>query len=166
MKIGIVGLGLIGGSIFKTLKVLNNPKYEIVGVSSSVKLKNVSKDYEILTVGHLKLGNNESATVTAVSIDLTGKAGNYASFNLPNAGFKITLNNIDLPTTATQADGLSQAHIYTNGKVVLQNPIVLTNTYPYLTFTVTGLMPAQAASFTNVQMWNSKWYGYIRGADI
>ena len=48
MKIGIVGLGLIGGSIFKTLKVLNNPKYEIVGVSSSVKLKNVSKDYEIL----------------------------------------------------------------------------------------------------------------------
>ena len=48
MKIGIVGLGLIGGSIFKTLKALNNHKYEIVGVSSSVKLKNVSKDYEIL----------------------------------------------------------------------------------------------------------------------
>lgn len=124
------------------------------------------EDYEILTVGHLKLGNNESAIVTAVSIDLTGQAGNYASFNLPNAGFKITLNNIALPTTATQADGLSQAHIYTNGKVVLQNQIVLTNTYPYLTFTVTGLMPAQAASFTNVQLWNSHWYGYIRGTDI
>ena len=48
MKRGVVGLGLIGGSIFKTLKALNNHKYEIVGVSSSVKLKNVSKDYEIL----------------------------------------------------------------------------------------------------------------------
>ena len=32
MKIGVIGLGLIGGSIFKALK----GKYEVVGVSSSV----------------------------------------------------------------------------------------------------------------------------------
>ena len=44
MKIGVVGLGLIGGSIFKCLK----EKYEIIGVSSSVIEPNVSKDYNTL----------------------------------------------------------------------------------------------------------------------
>ena len=44
MKIGIIGLGLIGGSIFKAL----SNKYNVIGVSSSVKEKNVSKDYETL----------------------------------------------------------------------------------------------------------------------
>lgn len=44
MKIGVVGLGLIGGSIFKNLSEI----YEVVGVSSSVDIENVSKDYEIL----------------------------------------------------------------------------------------------------------------------
>ena len=44
MKIGVVGLGLIGGSIFKALQ----DKYELVAVSSSVQGENISKDYEIL----------------------------------------------------------------------------------------------------------------------
>lgn len=44
MKIGVVGLGLIGGSIFKSLK----DKYEVVGVSRSVKEKNISNDYTVL----------------------------------------------------------------------------------------------------------------------
>ena len=44
MKIGVVGLGLIGGSIFKAL----NTKYDVVGVSSSVQEKNVSKDYRTI----------------------------------------------------------------------------------------------------------------------
>ncbi len=41
MKIGVVGLGLIGGSIFKGLR----NKYEVVGVSRSLKEENVSEDY-------------------------------------------------------------------------------------------------------------------------
>ena len=44
MKIGVIGLGLIGGSIFKALR----DKYDIIGVSSSVKGKNISTDYERL----------------------------------------------------------------------------------------------------------------------
>lgn len=46
MKIGVIGLGLIGGSIFKALK--NNDKYEVIGVSSSVQEENVSNDYNTL----------------------------------------------------------------------------------------------------------------------
>lgn len=45
MKIGVVGLGLIGGSIFKSLK----EKYEVLGVSSSVQEENVSKEYSSLS---------------------------------------------------------------------------------------------------------------------
>ena len=44
MKIGVIGLGLIGGSIFKAL----SNRYDVVGVSSSVEEKNVSKDYATL----------------------------------------------------------------------------------------------------------------------
>ena len=44
MKIGIIGLGLIGGSIFKALR----DKYKVVGVSSSVQEENVSTDYYTL----------------------------------------------------------------------------------------------------------------------
>ena len=44
MKIGIVGLGLIGGSIFKSLK----DKYDVIGVSSSVQEENIYKDYNKL----------------------------------------------------------------------------------------------------------------------
>ena len=45
MKIGIIGLGLIGGSIFKDLKRLN---YDVVAVSASQNGENIYKDYEIL----------------------------------------------------------------------------------------------------------------------
>lgn len=44
MKIGVIGLGLIGGSIFKALR----EKYNVIGVSSSVQEENVSKDYYTL----------------------------------------------------------------------------------------------------------------------
>lgn len=44
MKIGVIGLGLIGGSIFKALR----DKYEVVGVSSSVSEDNVTNDYNTL----------------------------------------------------------------------------------------------------------------------
>ena len=46
MKIGIVGLGLIGGSLFKSLKKIK--KYELIGVTRSVKGKNISNDYTTL----------------------------------------------------------------------------------------------------------------------
>lgn len=44
MKIGVVGLGLIGGSIFKALR----DKYNVIGVSRSLKEENVSDDYSRL----------------------------------------------------------------------------------------------------------------------
>ena len=46
MNIGVVGLGLIGGSIFKNL--LEGKKHNVVGVSRSVNEFNVSKDYNNL----------------------------------------------------------------------------------------------------------------------
>lgn len=45
MKIGIVGLGLIGGSIFKDLKKLG---YDVIAVSKSQEGENIYKDYKIL----------------------------------------------------------------------------------------------------------------------
>ena len=48
MKIGVIGLGLIGGSIFKKLSEDLKDKYELVGVSRTVKRENVSVDYENL----------------------------------------------------------------------------------------------------------------------
>ena len=45
MKIGIVGLGLIGGSIFKDLKALG---YEVIAVSKSQDGENIYKNYEVL----------------------------------------------------------------------------------------------------------------------
>lgn len=46
MKIGVIGLGLIGGSIFKNLAI--NPKYEVTGISRSVLGVNIYKDYSDL----------------------------------------------------------------------------------------------------------------------
>ena len=45
MKIGVVGLGLIGGSIFKDLKNLG---YDVIGVSKSQNGENIYKKYDIL----------------------------------------------------------------------------------------------------------------------
>ena len=46
MKIGVVGLGLIGGSIYKNL--LESKKHDLVGISRSVNEFNVSNNYENL----------------------------------------------------------------------------------------------------------------------
>ena len=45
MKIGVIGLGLIGGSIFKDLKAFG---YEVTGVSKSQNGENIHKDYKVL----------------------------------------------------------------------------------------------------------------------
>lgn len=45
MKIGIIGLGLIGGSIFKDLSKLG---YEVIGISQSQNGENIYKDYNEL----------------------------------------------------------------------------------------------------------------------
>ena len=45
MKIGVVGLGLIGGSIFKDLKVLG---YDVIAVSNSQDGENIYKNYDVL----------------------------------------------------------------------------------------------------------------------
>ena len=45
MKIGIIGLGLIGGSIFKDLNKLN---YDVIGISKSQKGANIYQDYSQL----------------------------------------------------------------------------------------------------------------------
>ena len=45
MKIGVIGLGLIGGSIFKDLICLN---YDVVAVSKSQRGENIYKTYEVL----------------------------------------------------------------------------------------------------------------------
>ena len=44
MKIGVIGLGLIGGSIFKSL----SSNHKVVAVSRSVKGENISNDYNTL----------------------------------------------------------------------------------------------------------------------
>ena len=45
MKIGIVGLGLIGGSIFKDLNKLG---YDVIAISKSQSGKNIYSDYSEL----------------------------------------------------------------------------------------------------------------------
>lgn len=44
MKIGIIGLGLIGGSLFKDLR----KKYDVIAVSKSQNGENIYKTYEVL----------------------------------------------------------------------------------------------------------------------
>ena len=44
MKIGIIGLGLIGGSLFKDLK----KSYDVIAVSNSQSGKNIYKSYDVL----------------------------------------------------------------------------------------------------------------------
>lgn len=45
MKIGVIGLGLIGGSIFKDLQQLG---YDVIGISNSQSGQNIYKDYTLL----------------------------------------------------------------------------------------------------------------------
>ena len=45
-KIGVIGLGLIGGSIFKTLQ--KTGEYDMIGISRTVKGSNISSDYNNL----------------------------------------------------------------------------------------------------------------------
>ncbi len=45
MKIGVIGLGLIGGSIFKDLRKLN---YDVIAVSKSQDGEGIYKSYEVL----------------------------------------------------------------------------------------------------------------------
>ena len=45
MKIGVIGLGLIGGSIFKDLRKLN---YDVIAISQSPNGENIYKSYENL----------------------------------------------------------------------------------------------------------------------
>lgn len=46
MKIGVIGLGLIGGSVFKRLS--QDSRYDVIGVSRSVNEEKVYKDYTVL----------------------------------------------------------------------------------------------------------------------
>lgn len=45
MKIGVIGLGLIGGSIFKDLKTLG---YDVIGISKSQQGENIFNSYDVL----------------------------------------------------------------------------------------------------------------------
>ena len=75
MKIGVVGLGLIGGSIFKKLKSLG--KYEVVGVSRSVKGPDVSDDYTTLSGCDIVF----VCTPMSVTLEILDKLEDYASEN-------------------------------------------------------------------------------------
>ena len=75
MKIGVIGLGLIGGSIFKSLNTLG--KYDVVGISRSVKAENVSSDYEKLTDCDLIF----VCTPMNVTLEVLDKLQNYVSQN-------------------------------------------------------------------------------------
>lgn len=71
MKIGIIGLGLIGGSIFKAL----SESYDVVGVSSTVQEKNVSNDYNTLSSCDLVF----VCTPMEVTVSILEKLENFLS---------------------------------------------------------------------------------------
>ena len=75
MNIGVIGLGLIGGSIFKNL--LESKKHNVVGISRSVNEYNVSKDYTNLQVCDLVF----VCTPMNVTLDVLDKLENYLSEN-------------------------------------------------------------------------------------
>ena len=73
MKIGVIGLGLIGGSIFKNL----SSKYDVIGVSSSVKEQRVSDDYNTLKTCDLVF----VCTPMSVTLEILDKLENYVGEN-------------------------------------------------------------------------------------
>ena len=75
MKIGVIGLGLIGGSIFKNLR--EKPEYEVVGVSRGVKEPNVCKNYEVLKDCDLVF----VCTPMSVTLEVLDKLEGYLSPN-------------------------------------------------------------------------------------
>lgn len=75
MKIGVIGLGLIGGSIFKRLQEIG--KYEVIGVSRSVDEENVFKDYTVLKDCDIVF----VCTPMSVTLDILDKLESYVSKN-------------------------------------------------------------------------------------
>ena len=77
MKIGVIGLGLIGGSIFKKLTELN--KYDVIGVSRSVRNSgaNISDDYNTLNDCEIVF----VCTPMSVTLDILDKLENYVGKN-------------------------------------------------------------------------------------
>lgn len=75
MKIGVIGLGLIGGSIFKRLRELN--KYEVIGVSRSVCDQGISNDYNTLRNCNIVF----VCTPMSVTLDILDKLEKYISKN-------------------------------------------------------------------------------------
>ena len=73
MKIGVIGLGLIGGSIFKKLKELN--KYEVIGVSRSVKGVDISDNYKAIEDCDVVF----VCTPMSVTLDILDKLENYVN---------------------------------------------------------------------------------------
>lgn len=93
MKVGVVGLGLIGGSIFKALEAL---KYDVVGVSNSQKglQKNISNDFNTLKDCEIVF----VATPMNKTLDILNNLENF------------------LPETATVADTCSLKEFVANKK--------------------------------------------------
>jgi arogenate dehydrogenase (NADP+) len=75
MRIGIIGLGLIGGSIFKNL--LEGKKHEVIGISRSVNEFNVSNNYENLKDCNLVF----VCTPMNVTLDILDKLNDILSEN-------------------------------------------------------------------------------------
>ncbi len=75
MKIGIIGLGLIGGSIFKKLCELD--KYEVIGVSRSVNGVNISDNYDTLNGCNIVF----VCTPMSVTLEILDKLENYVNSN-------------------------------------------------------------------------------------
>ena len=71
MKIGVIGLGLIGGSIFKNLEAQS--KYEVVGVSRSVARENVFNEYSVLKSCEIVF----VCTPMSVTLDILDKLEEY-----------------------------------------------------------------------------------------
>lgn len=71
IKIGVIGLGLIGGSIFKNL----SPKYDVTGISRSVKGEKISDDYNLLKDCNVVF----VCTPMNITLEILDKLENYVS---------------------------------------------------------------------------------------